>query len=121
MDYWGVDILVLVLLIILLLIFIALPLYFTARILDEDEGLLVALGTTILLLISFSACITVLGWVGLCLVGLIVAIAVNLLIIKLIYDTDWGKAFIMWIVAIIMSVIITVIMMFLVGLSLIFW
>ncbi len=105
----GIDILVLVILIILLFVFISLPLYFTARILAEDEGLLVAFGTTILLLISFSACTAVFAWFGLCLVGLVIAIIVNLFIIKLIYDTDWGQAFVMWIITIIMVVVITVV------------
>lgn len=109
MAYWGLDILVLVLLIILLLVFIALPLYFTARILDEDKGLLVALGTTILLLISFSICTSVFTWLGFCLIGFVIAVVVNLLIIKVIYEVEWGQAFVMWIVTIIMAIVITVI------------
>ena len=107
MAYWGLEIAVIILLIILLLIFIALPLFFTAKLLDEDEGLLKALGTTILLLITFSACIAGFTYLGLCIIGGIVAIIVNLLIIKVVYETDWGKAFVMWIVAIIMAIVIT--------------
>jgi len=117
MAFWGLEIAVIILLIILLFIFIALPLYVTARMLDEDKGLLVALGTTILLLISFSVCTSVFTYLGFCLIGLVIAVLVNLLIIKMIYDTEWGKAFVMWIVAIIMAVVITVIVIFLVGLS----
>ena len=33
----------------------------------------------------------------------------NLLIIKLIYEVEWGQAFVMWIVTIIMAIVITVI------------
>jgi hypothetical protein len=119
MAYWGLDILILALLIILLLIFIALPLYFTARLLDEDKGLLVALGTTILLLITFSICMSVFTWLGFCLIGFVVAIIVNLLIIKVIYETEWGQAFVMWIVTIIMAIVITVVVLVIAGLSII--
>ncbi|UCE73785.1 MAG: hypothetical protein JSV56_12280 [Methanomassiliicoccales archaeon] len=113
MDYaiCGIAILIIVLLIILLLIFIALPLYLTARFLDEDEGLPKALGTTILLIISF-AILSSLGWIG-----FIIAIIVNLFIIKAVYETSWGKALVMWIVTIIMAVVIAVIVIVLVGLS----
>jgi hypothetical protein len=119
MAYWGLDILVLALLIILLLIFIALPLYFTARLLDEDKGLLVALGTTILLVITFSICTSVFTWLGFCLIGFIIAVIVNLLIIKVIYDTEWGQAFVMWIVTIIMAIVITVVVFVIADLSII--
>ncbi len=105
---FGLDIFVLVLLIILLLVFIALPLYLTARFLDEDKGLLIAFGTTILLVITFLGCIALRP----CL-GLLLAIIVNLLIIKVIYGTSWGKALVMWIVTIIMAVVITVLVVFL--------
>ncbi len=107
---FGLDIFVLVLLIILLLIFVALPLYLTARFLDEDKGLLASLGTTILLIITFLICTAL----DACL-GLVLAVIVNLLIIKVIYDTTWGKALVMWIVAIIMAVVITVLVVFLVA------
>lgn len=117
MAFWGLEIAVIILLIILLFIFIALPLYVTARMLDEDKGLLVAFGTTILLLISFSICTSVFTYLGFCLIGFAIAVIVNLLIIKLVYDVEWGEAFIMWIVTIIMAVVITVIVVFLVGLS----
>lgn len=112
---FALGIVVLILLIILLLIFIALPLYITARLLDEDEGLGKALGVTILLIISFVICLVVIPW---SLVGLIVAIIVNLFIIKAVYETDWGKAFVMWIVTIIMALLIFVVIPLLVGLGL---
>ena len=117
MAFWGLEIVGLIVLIILLFIFISLPLYFTARMLDEDEGLLTSFGTTILLLITFSACVSFFAWLGICIVGLIIAIVVNLLIIKVIYDTFWDKALVMWIITIIMAVVISVIFMFLVGIS----
>jgi len=117
MALWDLDIVVLIILIILLFVFISLPLYFTTIVLDEDEGLLTAFGTTILLLISFSVCTSFFAWLGIGIVGLIIAIVVNLLIIKIIYDTFWDKAFIMWIVTIIMVVVITVVFGFLVSVS----
>jgi hypothetical protein len=89
-------------------VFIALPLYLTARFLDEDKGLLAALGTTILLIITFLVCTALVP----CL-GLVLAVIVNLLLIKVIYDTTWGKALVMWIVAIIMAVVITVLVVLL--------
>ncbi|UCE37273.1 MAG: hypothetical protein JSW00_17650 [Thermoplasmata archaeon] len=114
MTLLALEITILILLIILLLIFIALPLYITARILDEDEGLLKALGTTILLIITFFGCLIL---IPIPIVGLIVAIIVNLLVIKVVYETDWGKAFVMWIVAIVMVFVIVFIVAVLVGLS----
>lgn len=105
MAFMGLEILGLVVLIILLFVFIALPLYLTARFLDEDEGLLKALGTTLLLIISFSALVY---FIPVCL-GVIIAIIVNLLIIKLVYETTWGKALVMWIVTIVMFIVITVV------------
>lgn len=117
MALWDLGIIVLIILIILLFVFISLPLYFTGIVLDEDEGLLTAFGTTILLLISFSVCLSFFSWLGIGIVGLIIAIVVNLLIIKVIYDTFWDKAFIMWIVTIIMVVVITVVFGFLVSVS----
>jgi len=117
MAFWGLEIVGLIVLIILLFIFISLPLYLTARFLDEDEGLLTAFGATILLLITFSACISVFTWLGICIVGLIIAIVVNLLIIKVIYDTFWDKACVMWVITIIMAIVITVIFAFLVSFS----
>lgn len=117
MALWDMGIIMLIILIILLFVFISLPLYFTTIVLDEDEGLLTAFGTTILLLISFSVCLSFFSWLGIGIVGFLIAIGVNLLIIKVIYDTFWDKAFIMWIVTIIMIVVITIIFGFLVSVS----
>lgn len=114
MALWGLGILVIILLFILLCVFIALPLYVTARILDEDKGLLRAFGTTNLLVITFLGCLLLIPWP---IIGLIIAVIVNLLIIKVLYDTDWGTALVMWIIAIIMAIVITVIVALLVGLS----
>ena len=105
MDISTIDIAVLLLVIILMLIFIALPLYITARILDEDEGFPKALLTTILLLVSFSVCVY---FLPICL-GFLIAIIVNLLIIKAVYETSWGKALVMWIVSIVMAVVIIIV------------
>ena len=107
----GIGIAVFILVIILLVIFIGLPLYLTARLLDEDEGLLKAFGTTILLVLAF----VLTSWLGI--IGLIIAIAVNLLIIKTVYETFWGKALAMWIVTIIMAVVIIVVVGLVIGLS----
>ena len=111
MDYTicGVGIAIFVLVVLLLIVFVALPLYLTARLLDEDEGLLKAFGTTFLLILAF----ILTSWLGL--IGLILAIAVNLLIIKSVYETTWGKAFVMWIVTIIMAVVIVVIVFTIAG------
>lgn len=99
----ALDILVLILIIILLLVFIALPLYLTARLLDEDDGLLKALGTTVLMIITFFGCLYGIPWP---IINLIAAILVNLLAIKVIYDVPWDEALIMWVVAIIMFFVI---------------
>ena len=107
MSLLALGLTVLILLIILLFIFIALPLYLTARLLDEDKGLLTALGTTILLIITFIGCTALAP----CL-GLLLAIFLNLLIIKGMYGTSWGKAFVMWIITIIVAVLITVLVVF---------
>jgi len=108
---FGLDLLALVIVIVLLLIFISLPLKITAGMLDEDPSLSKALIATILLIISFFG---VLALIPGCF-GLMLAIFVNLLFIKVIYDTDWGKSFAMWLVAIIMAVVILVIMGLLLG------
>jgi hypothetical protein len=110
----ALDIVILALLIILLLIFVALPLYITARVLDEDRGILAALGTTILLIITFFGCLILVPFPF---IGLLVAILVNLLLIKVIYDTTWGKAFVIWLVAIIMAIIIIILVAIIAGLS----
>jgi hypothetical protein len=86
-----------------MLIFIALPLNLTARLLDEDDSWFTALGTTLLLIVTFFGCMYIIPW-GI--INLIVAIFVNLLIIKVIYDIFWDEAFVMWIVAIIMFFVI---------------
>ena len=111
----ALGIVVLVLLIILLLIFVALPLYITGRFLDVDKGILTALGTTILLIITFIGCLILVPFP---IIGLLVAIFVNLLLIKVIYDISWGEAFVMWIVAIIMAIIIFALVFIISGIGL---
>lgn len=109
------DIIIWIVVIICLLIFIALPLYLTAKLIDEDKGLLKALGTTIILVITFLACLTL---IKIDYVNLIIAIFVNLIIIKVFYDTDWSRALVMWIVTIIMAVVIIIVVGLIFGLSL---
>ena len=91
----------LLLLIVFMIIFIALPLWITTRLMDEDEGILRAFGTTVLLVITFMVCLI---FIPINILDLLVAIVVNLFIIKAVYDTDWGKAFIMWVITIIVTV-----------------
>ncbi len=110
----GIGIFILILLIILLIVFTALPLYITARILDEDKGLLTAFGTTVLLIITFFGCLALIPFK---LIGLIIAIIVNLLFVKVIYDTSWGKAFVIWIIAIIMAIVIAVVVFLIAGIG----
>jgi hypothetical protein len=105
MELPSIDIAVILLIIVLMLIFIALPLYITARVLDEDEGFPKALLTTILLIVTFSLCVYVLS---ICL-GFLVAVIVNLFIIRSVYETSWGKALVMWIVTIVMAVVIIIV------------
>jgi hypothetical protein len=105
----GIGIIIFIVLIIILIICVALPLYLTARLLDEDEGILKAFGTTFLLILSF----ILLSFLGL--IGLILAIFANLLIIKWVYETSWGKSLAMWIVTIIMAIVITVIVLTIAG------
>lgn len=109
------EIIIWILLVILLLIFIALPLYLTAKLVDEDEGLLKALATTIILVITFLGCLWIIPipWLN-----LIIAIFINLLVIKVFYDTDWSRALVMWIVTIIMAVVILIVVGVIFGLSL---
>ncbi|MFQ5885422.1 MAG: hypothetical protein ACE5IO_10030 [Thermoplasmata archaeon] len=109
------SILWLMLVIIILLILVSLPLYLTARWLDEDRGFLRALGTTVLLILSF---VLFLALVPIPILDLIIAIVINLMIIKYSYDTEWGKAFAMWIVAIVVAVLILFLIEFLLGLGL---
>jgi hypothetical protein len=108
-------IVLLILVIILLLIFISLPLFLTARWLDEDEGFGRALGTTILLIASFLLCLI---FIPIAIVNLIIAIIVNLVIIKYAYDCEWGKAFAMWIITIIVAVLLLILVEVLLGLGL---
>jgi hypothetical protein len=105
MDLNTIDIAVILLIIVLMLIFIALPLYLTARVLDEDEGFVKALLTTILLIVSFSVCVY---FLNICL-GFLIAVLVNLFIIKSVYETSWGKALVMWIVTIVMAIVIMIV------------
>lgn len=109
------GILVLILIIILLLIFISLPLYLTARWLDEEEGFLRAVGTTILLIMSFLFCLFLIPYP---IVDLIIAIIINLVIIKYAYNTEWGKAFAMWIITVLVAVIMLLILEFVLNLGL---
>lgn len=113
MDISTIGIAVIILLIVLLLIFIALPLYLTARILDEDEGFPKALLTTILLIVTFSLFVY---FLPVCL-GFLIAILVNLFIIKSVYETSWGKALVMWIVTLIVAIVITVVVIVVADLS----
>jgi len=109
------NILLLILVIILLLIFISLPLYLTARWLGEEEGFLRAVGTTILLIMSFLFCLILIPYP---IVGLIIAIIINLVIIKYAYDTTWGKAFAMWIITILIAILLLLLVEFVWGLGL---
>ncbi len=109
-DFW--TIVIYIILLILLLIFIALPLNLTARLFDEEESLLKALGTTILLIITFFVCLI---FIQVQILNFLIAIFLNLLIIKVTYDTSWGKALVMWIVTIIIAVVILVVVGLLTG------
>ena len=102
MDYaiCGIGILLFILIIVLLIIFIALPLYLTAKILDEDEGILKAFGTSILLVMAFVLTS------GFGLIGFFIAVVVNLFIIKQVYETFWDRAVAMWIITIIIAIVI---------------
>ena len=117
MALLGLGIVVYIVLIILLLIFIALPLNLAARMLNEDDELIKALGTTILLIIILLGCLELLPGP---LVGLLVAFILHLALIKLIYDTTWGTAVVMWIVAIVMAIVISIIITVVFGVALIF-
>ena len=103
------------LLIMLLLMFIGLPLYLTARFLDEDEGMGPAIGTTILMVLTY---VGILWFIPFPPFNLLLAIIINLLLIKGTYDTSWGKALAMWVITIIMAVVILILMAILFGLSL---
>lgn len=95
-----------ILAIVLLLIFITLPLNLAARMLYEDDELIKAFGTTILIVITYVGCLyTISDWP---LVAILVAFLISLVLIKEIYDTTWSSAVLMWIVAIIMAIVITV-------------
>jgi hypothetical protein len=108
MDFYDVTVIIfLILVIILMLIFISLPLFLTARWLGEEEGFLRALGVTILLIASFLLCLIFIP--NYYFIDLIVAILINLVIIKYAYDTEWGKAFAMWIITIVIAIIILII------------
>jgi hypothetical protein len=116
MDWTDImSIVWLIVIIILLLIFISLPLYLTARWLDEDEGFGRAVGTTILMVASLVLCLL---FIPIAILNLVIAVIINLVIVKYSYDTDWGKAFAMWIVTVIVAVILLLIIAFVLGFAL---
>jgi hypothetical protein len=102
LDYeiCGIGVLLFILIIVLLIVFIALPLYLTAKILDEDEGILKAFGTSVLLVMAFVLTS------GFGLIGFFIAVVVNLFIIKQVYETFWDRAVAMWIITIIIAIVI---------------
>ena len=100
LEICGIGILLFLLIIVLLVVFIALPLYLTAKILDEDEGIFKAFGTSILLVMAFVLTS------GFGLIGFFIAIVVNLFIIKQVYETFWDRAVAMWIITIIIAIVI---------------
>jgi hypothetical protein len=100
MEICGIGILLFILIILLLIVFIALPLYLTAKILDEDEGILKAFGTSFLCVMAFVLTS------GFGLIGFFVAVVVNLFIIKQVYETFWDRAVAMWIITIIIAIVI---------------
>jgi hypothetical protein len=107
LDYeiCGIGVLLFILIIALLIIFIALPLYLTAKILDEDEGILKAFGTSILLVMAFVLTS------GFGLIGFFIAVVVNLFIIKQVYETFWDRAVAMWIITIIIAIVIVTVIL----------
>jgi hypothetical protein len=107
MAFWLANIVFLAVAIVLLLIFVTLPLNLAARMLYEDDELIKAFGTTILLIITYVGCLEIFSsWP---IMGLLIAFIISLVLIKEIYDTTWGSAVMMWIVAIIMVIVITVV------------
>ncbi len=109
------SVLWLMLVIVILLIVISLPLYLTARWLDEDKGFIWAFVTTILLIVSF---VVFLALIPVPVLDLIMAVIVNLAIIKVSYDTYWGKTLIMWIMTVVIAVVMLIIIEFILGLGL---
>jgi hypothetical protein len=107
LDYeiCGIGVLLFILIIVLLIVFIALPLYLTAKILDEDEGILKAFGTSILLVMAFVLTS------GFGLIGFFIAVVVNLFIIKQVYETFWDRAVAMWIITIIIAIVIVTVIL----------
>lgn len=112
-----VEIGLLILVIILLIVFITLPLNLAARMLYEDDELIKAFGTTVLMVLTYVGCIYIIQWD---LVAILIAFLISLVLIKEIYDTTWASAVVMWIVAIIMAIVITVIAAIFIGVTLIF-
>ena len=117
MAFWLFDIVILAVAIVLLLIFITLPLNLAARMLYEDDELSKAFGTTVLLVIIYIGCLAVIPSP---LLGILIAFIISLVLIKEIYDTTWSSAVLMWLVAIIMAIVITIIVRAIFGLELIF-
>jgi hypothetical protein len=100
LEICGIGILLFLLIVVLLIVFIALPLYLTARLLDEDEGILKAFGASILCVLAFVLTS------GFGLIGFFIAVVVNLFIIKQVYETFWDRAVAMWIITIIIAIVI---------------
>ena len=118
MAFWLFDIVILAVAIILLLIFITLPLNLAARMLYEDDELSKAFGTTVLLVITYIGCLALFSSSPL--IGILIAFIISMVLIKEIYDTTWSSAVLMWLVAIIMAIVITIIVRAIFSLSLIF-
>lgn len=117
MAFWLFDILILIVAIVLLLIFITLPLNLAARLLYEDDELIKSFGTTILIVITYIGCLAVISPP---ILAILIAFIISLVLIKEIYDTTWSSAVMMWLVAIIMAIVITVIVRAIFGLTLMF-
>jgi hypothetical protein len=105
----------LILIFVIMMIVVSLPLYLTARWLDEDKGFLWALGVTVLLLIAFVLCLAL---IPVAILNLLVAVFACLLVIKVSYDTYWGKTLAMAIVAVVIAVVMFFIIGFILGLGL---
>ena len=115
MDYATLQTLVwMTLLIIFWLVFISMPLNIAARILDEDHSLIRAIWTTMMLVCTF---VIITAFIRIPVLALTIAILVHLMILKSVYETDWGEALAMWALALIIAVVIFVFLSVLFGID----
>jgi len=90
--------------------FHAIALWLAAKMVEEDKGFKHAFATSIVTIIVGTLCM----FIPIPILNLLIAIIAELLIIKVFYDTSWGKAIFIWIISVIVLLVIVFVLLFLV-------